>query len=59
MSENQQRKLKDIFKDYETRANIQEAYVTALNVNKKNNTLGIILHKIFFFAYRHENPIYR
>ena len=44
MSENQQRKLKDIFKDYETRANIQEAYVTALNVNKKNNTLGIILH---------------
>lgn len=35
MSENQQRKLKDIFKDYETRANIQEAYVTALNVNKK------------------------
>ena len=44
MSENQQRKLKDIFKDYETRANIQEAYITALNVNKKNNTLGIILH---------------
>ena len=43
MSENKPKKVKDIFKDYETKANIKEAYVTALNVVKKLNTLGIVL----------------
>ncbi len=44
MSENQQKKVQDIFKDYETRANIKEAYIIELNVNKKTNTLGIALY---------------
>ena len=44
MSENQQKKVQDIFKDYETRTNIKEAYIIELNVNKKTNTLGIALH---------------
>ena len=43
MSENKPKKVKEIFSDYETKANIQEAYVTALNVIKKTNTLGVIL----------------
>ena len=43
MSENKAKKLKEIFSDYETKANIKEAHVTALNVIKKTNTLGIIL----------------
>ena len=43
MSENKPKKVKEIFSDYETKANIKEAYVTALNVIKKTNTLGIIL----------------
>ena len=43
MSENKPKKVKEIFSDYETKANIKEAYVTALNVIKKTNTLGVIL----------------
>ena len=43
MSENKTKKVKEIFSDYETKANIKEAYVTALNVIKKTNTLGIVL----------------
>ena len=43
MSENKAKKVKEIFSDYETKANIKEAYVTALNVIKKTNTLGIVL----------------
>ena len=43
MSENKAKKVKDIFSDYETKANIKEAHVTALNVIKKTNTLGIVL----------------
>ena len=43
MSENKAKKVKEIFSDYETKANIIEAHVTALNVIKKTNTLGIIL----------------
>ena len=43
MSENKAKKVKDIFSDYETKANIKEAHVTALNVIKKTNTLGITL----------------
>lgn len=43
MSENKPKKVKEIFSDYETRANIKEAYITALNVIKKTNTLGVIL----------------
>ena len=35
MSENKTKKVKEIFSDYETKANIKEAYVTALNVIKK------------------------
>ncbi len=37
------KKLKEIFSDYETKSNIKEAYIGALNVIKKTNTLGIIL----------------
>ena len=37
------KKVKEIFNDYETKTNIKEAYVGALNVNKKTNTLGITL----------------
>ena len=43
MSENKAKKVKEIFSDYETKANIKEAYVAALNVIKKTNTLGIVL----------------
>ena len=43
MSENKAKKVKEIFSDYETKANIKEAYVTALNIIKKTNTLGIVL----------------
>ena len=43
MAENKAKKVKEIFSDYETKANIKEAHVTALNVIKKTNTLGIIL----------------
>ena len=43
MSENKAKKVKEIFSDYETKTNIKEAYVTALNVMKKTNTLGIVL----------------
>ena len=43
MSENKAKKVKEIFSDYETKANIKEAYVTALNVIKSTNTLGITL----------------
>ena len=38
-----QKKVKEIFSDYETKTNIKEAYLTALNVIKKTNTLGIVL----------------
>ena len=44
MSENKAKKIKEIFSDYETKTNIKEAYVTALNVMKKTNTLGIVLN---------------
>ena len=37
------KKVKEIFSDYETKANIKDAYVTTLNVIKKTNTLGIVL----------------
>ena len=43
MSENKAKKVKEIFSDYETKTNIKEAYVGALNVIKKTNTLGIVL----------------
>ena len=43
MSENKAKKVKEIFSDYETKANIKEAHVTALNVIKSTNTLGITL----------------
>ena len=43
MSENKAKKVKDIFSDYETKSNIKDAYVTALNVIKKSNMLGIVL----------------
>ena len=43
MSENKAKKVKEIFNDYETKANIKEAYVISLNVLKKTNTLGIVL----------------
>ena len=43
MSENRPKKVKDIFSDYETKANIKEAYVTELDLVKKTNTLGIML----------------
>ena len=44
MSESKTKKVKEIFSDYETKTNIKEAYVTALNVMKKTNTLGIVLN---------------
>lgn len=43
MIEVKAKKLKDIFSDYETKANIKEANIKALNVMKKTNTLGIVL----------------
>ena len=43
MSENKPKKVKEIFSDYETKSNIKEAYVEALNILKKTNTLGVVL----------------
>ncbi len=43
MVEVKTKKVKDIFSDYQTKANIKEAYIKALNVMKKTNTLGIVL----------------
>lgn len=43
MSEVKTKKVKEIFSDYETKSNIKEAYIKALNVIKKTNTLGIVL----------------
>ncbi len=43
MSDSKQKKLKEIFSDYETKSNIKEAYISYLNVIKKTNTLGIEL----------------
>ena len=43
MAENKAKKVKEIFSDYETKANIKEAYIVILNVIKKTNTLGIVL----------------
>lgn len=37
------KKVGDVFSDYKTNSNIKYAYIQALNVNKKTNTLGIIL----------------
>lgn len=37
------KKVGEVFSDYKTNSNIKYAYVQALNVNKKTNTLGIIL----------------
>ena len=46
MSENKAKKVKEIFSDYETKTNIKEAYVTALNVMKKTNTLLFLKMKM-------------
>ncbi len=43
MAENKAKKVKEIFSDYETKANIKECYIISLNVIKKTNTLGIVL----------------
>lgn len=43
MSENNIKKVNEIFSDYKARANLIEAEVQALNVMKKTNTLGITL----------------
>ena len=43
MSETKLKKVKEIFSDYETKSNIKEAYISALNIIKKTNTLGIML----------------
>ena len=37
------KKVGEEFSDYKTNSNIKYAYIQALNVNKKTNTLGIIL----------------
>ena len=37
------KKVGEVFSDYKTNSNIKYAYIQALNVNKKTNTLGIIL----------------
>lgn len=37
------KKVGKVFSDYKTNSNIKYAYIQALNVNKKTNTLGIIL----------------
>ena len=37
------KKVGEVFSDYKTSSNIKYAYIQALNVNKKTNTLGIIL----------------
>ena len=38
------KKVGEIFSDYQTESVIKEAEVNSLNVSKKDNTLGIILH---------------
>ena len=38
------KKVGEVFSDYKTNSNIKYAKITALNVNKKTNTLGIILN---------------
>ena len=38
------KKVGEIFSDYQTESIIKEAEVNSLNVSKKDNTLGIILH---------------
>ena len=43
MSENKARKVKEIFSDYQARANIIEAEILNLDVIKKTNTLGITI----------------
>ncbi len=43
MSENKAKKVKEIFSDYQARANIIEAEVLNLDVIKKTNTLGITI----------------
>lgn len=43
MSENKAKKVKEIFSDYQARANIIEAEILNLNVIKKTNTLGITI----------------
>ena len=43
MTGDKAKKVKEIFKDYDTKSNIKEAYIKALNVIKKNNVLGIML----------------
>ena len=37
------KKVGEVFSDYKTNSNIKYAYIQAINVNKKTNTLGIIL----------------
>ena len=37
------KKVGEVFRDYKTNNNIKYAYIQALKVNKKTNTLGIIL----------------
>ena len=37
------KKVGEVFPDYKTNSNIKYAYVQALKVNKKTNTLGIVL----------------
>ena len=37
------KKVGEVYIDYKTNSNIKYAYIQALNVNKKTNTLGIIL----------------
>ena len=43
MTENKARKVKEIFNDYQARANIIEAEILNLDVIKKTNTLGITI----------------
>ena len=38
MSENKAKKVKEIFNDYETKANIKDSYVASLNVMKNYNS---------------------
>ena len=38
------KKLGEIFSDYKTESNIKNAEIEAMNVSKKTNNLGIILH---------------
>ena len=38
------KRVGEIFSDYNIESNIKDAEVKALNVNKRNNSLGIILH---------------